>query len=107
VALAVDRHNLRSSSAAVSAGAPGRGLTGGQQLAAGALGKRLGPHAGERGVGDTQLLARADAAVLATQPFAVHEMRPGQVNGDPAAAESLDRLAVEGLARLAVAQKRV
>ena len=48
----------------------------------------------------------SSAPVLATQPFAVHELGAGEVNGDSAAAESLDRLAVEGLGRLAVAQKR-
>ena len=52
------------------------------------------------------MLARVHAPVLTTKPLSVHELRSGQVNrGSAAVVESLDRLAVEGLGQVAVAQK--
>src|SRR3954470_18564335 len=51
--------------------APGRGLAGGQQLAAGALGERLGPDSVEVVVRGSKLLARVGAPVVATQAFAL------------------------------------
>src|SRR5687767_11621417 len=52
-------------------GAPARGLTCGQELVTGALGKPLGPDVAEHLMGGSELLARVDAPVLAAQPFAV------------------------------------
>ena len=83
-----------------------RGLAGGQQLAAGALGERLGADPAEAVVGGSKLLARVDAPVLAAQPFAVEELGAGEVDHATAAREPLDRLAVEGLRSSAVAQQR-
>ena len=87
-------------------GAPPRGLTRGQELVTGALGKPLGPDVAEHLVGGSKLLARVDAPVLATQPFAVQEPGAGEVDHATAAREPLDRLAVEGLRILSLAQQR-
>ena len=76
-------------------GALARGLAGGQELAAGALGERLGADAAKHLVRGAQLLARVDAPVLAAQPLAVHQVGAGEMDGDPAALEPLDRLAVQ------------
>ena len=86
--------------------APGRGLAGGQQLAAGALGERLGADPAEAVVGGSKLLARVDAPVLATQPLAVEQLGAGEVDHATGAREPLDRLAVEGLRSSSVAQQR-
>ena len=82
------------------------GLAGGQQLATGAFGERLGPDATEHLVRSAQLLARVHAPVLAAQPLAVQEVGAGAVDDDAAPAEPLDRLAVEGVGVLVLAQQR-
>jgi len=51
--------------------APGHGLAGGRELAAGALGERFSAHRGEHLVRRAQLLARVDPAVFAAQPLPV------------------------------------
>jgi hypothetical protein len=50
-------------------GAPASGLAGGRQLAPGALGERLDAHHLQQVIGDTQLLARVEAAAPAAQPL--------------------------------------
>src|SRR4051812_3556086 len=87
-------------------GPPGRGLAGGQQLAACALGERLGADLVEAVVGGAELLARVNAPVLATQPFAVQELGAGVMDHATAALEPLDRLAVERFRIASVAQQR-
>ena len=57
-------------------------------------------------MGGPKLLARVETPVLATQPFAVHELGAGQVGRDVAARQPLDRLLVEGLGGRAVGQQR-
>src|SRR4029079_3779362 len=64
---------------------PADGLARGQQLAARAIGKRLGPHAVEAVVGGTEDLARVGATVLASKPFAVDELAARELDGRPAA----------------------
>jgi hypothetical protein len=86
--------------------APARGLPGCEELATGSLRERSGSEAAERLVRGSKLLARLHAPVLTPKPLAVHELRSGPLNRGSAAVESLDRLAVEGLGRGAVAQKR-
>ena len=78
----------------VFVGAPARVLSGGKELVAGSLRKRLRPDAAERLVRGSKLLARLEAPVLTTKPLAVHELRSRQLKRDSAAVESLDRLAV-------------
>jgi hypothetical protein len=59
------------------------------------LGKCLGAHRVENVVSGTGLLARFRAAVLATQPLALDEMRSTDLSAKPAPAESLDSPAVK------------
>ncbi len=89
-----------------SDGAFAGGLAGGLQLARGALGERLDAHRREHLVRGAQLLAGVQAPLLAAQPFAVEEMGASELGADPRAGEPLDRLAVEALGGLAVAEQR-
>ena len=82
------------------------GLTRGQQLATAALGERLHPHRGEAFVGSPELLARVPAAALPAEPLAVQKMGADQGGTRAGAAEPLDRLAVEALRGLTVAEQR-
>jgi len=77
-------------------------LAGGRKLALSALGERSRAHSAEHLVGSAQLLARVDAAVLATQPLAVQQAAARELERRAAARETLDRFAVE---RLVVAQQ--
>jgi hypothetical protein len=81
-------------------------LAGGQEFATGALSKRFGAETVRYLVGGSQLFACVDAPVLATQPFAVHQVGASQVNGDTAAFEAGDGLAVQRLGGPAVAEQR-
>jgi hypothetical protein len=80
-------------------------LSGRQQLAAGALGERLGADAAERLVGEAQVLAAVVAPVHPTQPLAVKQVGTAELDDDPVALEALDRLAVERLGDVDVAQQ--
>ena len=80
-------------------------LAGGQQLAAGAFGEPFHAHRGQHLVGDAKLLARVDAAIFAPEPFAVEQMRAGQIRTHAGAAEPLDRLTVQTVGGLALAQQ--
>ena len=93
------------SSSRVSGRALADGLAGGQELAPGALGERLDAHAGEHVVGRAQLLARVDAAALAAQPFAVEQMAAGELDAQAGPAEPRDRLTVEIVGDIAVAEQ--
>jgi hypothetical protein len=57
-------------------------------------------------VGDTQLLARINAAVLAAQPLPVEQVRPGELRTQPRTAQPIDRFAVQAVGGRAVAQQR-
>ena len=81
-------------------------LPGGQQLAPGPPGERLGAHHGQHAVGGSQLGAGVSAAVLAAQPFAIDQVGTGELRAQPGAAEPVDRLTVQVLGGLAVAQQR-
>jgi len=87
-------------------GALAHGFPGGRKLAAGALGEAVGADAAEHLIGRTQGVARILTPVLAAQPFAVKEVGAGQVHGDTTAAEPADRLPVQSIGGLAVAQQR-
>ena len=87
-------------------GARAGGLARGRELSTGAIGERLGSGLTEHLVGGSKVLAGVDAPVLATQPLAVHEVCAGEMDGDTSALESFDRLAVQGLGSLAVAEQR-
>jgi hypothetical protein len=81
-------------------------LARGDKLATSTLGKRFGADAAEHRERASELLASIHAAVLTTQPFAVHEACAREMDGDTTALESLDRFAVLGLCSLVVAQQR-
>ena len=74
-----DLRLLRGELAACVGCALARRLAGGEQLARGALGERLGAHRREQLVRGAQRLARVDPPVLAAQPLAVEEMRAGEI----------------------------
>ena len=53
-----------------------------------------------------ELGARVHAAILATQPLAVEQVRAGELGPQPGAAQPLDRLAVQAIGDFAVARQR-
>src|SRR2546423_13121768 len=53
-----------------------------------------------------QLLARIEPPALPAQPFAVQEVSAGEVHPDASPGEPLDRLAIEPLGGLAIAEER-
>jgi hypothetical protein len=87
-------------------GAFAHGLAGGEQLASGALGERLGAHRGEHLVGGVQVGSCIDAAAHAPQPFAVEQVAAGELHPHTCPAEALDGVAVEPIGRLVVADHR-
>ena len=72
----------------------------------GALGERLHADRRELVVGGAELHAGVDAAILPAQPLAVEQVGAGELGAQSCAAEPLDRLAVQALGGLAVAQQR-
>src|SRR4051812_17356314 len=81
-------------------------LTRRQELALGAPGERLGAHACEHLERGAQLLAGVDAAALTSQPFPVEEVSPGELEPDKGAGEMRDRLAVQTVGDIALAEQR-
>ncbi len=57
-------------------------------------------------MGDAKLVACLGTAIFAPQPFAVDQMRAGQFRPDPGTAKPLDRLPIQAIGGLAVAQQR-
>ena len=86
-------------------GARGYPLAGGAQLARGSFREPVGSHGGEHLVREAQLLPGVDAPVLAAQPLAVEQIGAPEFHADAGAAKAVDRLAVEGLGRLALAEQ--
>ena len=62
-------------------------------------------HRRQHLVGGAQLLARVDAPVLAAQPLAVEQMGAGELHADAGTAEAFDRLAVETVGDVALAEQ--
>jgi hypothetical protein len=56
-------------------------------------------------VGGAKLVACLGTAILAPQPFAVDQMRAGQIHTHAGAAEPLDRLTVQTISGLTLAQQ--
>ena len=81
-------------------------LAGGRQLVPRAFGECLHAHRGQHVVSGPQLLTGVCAAVLAAQPLAVEQVRAGELGPQLGAAEPADRLPVQTLGRLALAQQR-
>ena len=82
------------------------GLPGGEQLAAGTFGERLGSHPREHVVGRPQLGPGVGAPVLPPEPFPVDQVRTGQGDRAAALAQPADRLAVELLGGFALTYQR-
>src|SRR5205085_10470199 len=85
---------LRGEHFARVVGAATCGLTRGEELVTRPLGKALAPDVAEHFIGGPELLTGIDAAVLATQPFAVDEPCAGEVDHATAAREPLHGRAV-------------
>ncbi len=86
-------------------GALADALAGGQQLALGASCERLDPHRTEHLTRSAQLLPGVEAPAFTAEPFAIEEMRPGELHADPRASESFDRLSIEALSDIVVAEE--
>ena len=85
------------------AGAP----RGSQQLKCGAICEGRGTDRSRRHlVGSTQLLAGIQPPALAAQPFATEEMGASELHANTGATETTDRLEIEALGGIAVAQAR-
>ena len=56
--------------------------------------------------GGVQLLARVAAAALSAQPFTVEEVSAGEFGARGGRAQMTDRLTVQALGRVALAQQR-
>src|SRR4051812_23285753 len=76
------------------------------ELAFGARGERLGADAREQVERGAQVLAGVEAAPLAPQPLAVEEVGPRELHAHAGALQPLDRLLVEALGGVAVAEQR-
>src|SRR6266480_4774333 len=80
-------------------------LAGRQQLALGPVPERVGADARKGRERDSQLLSRVEAATFAAQPLAVQKLCPGELDSKTRARELLDRLAVEAVGVVALAQE--
>src|SRR5205814_1180132 len=78
----------------------------GEQLVPGAFGERVDAHGDERVVGSLKLLARVDAPTRTTQPLAEEQPAARELGTEPGAPQAIDRLAVQALGRLTLAQQR-
>ena len=87
-------------------GAFAGGPAGRTQLASGALREGLGTDCGEHLVGGSELFARVREAALTAEPFAVEQMGTGERQADACPAEPVDRLPVEPLGALVLADQR-
>src|SRR5580700_5326109 len=83
-----------------------RALTRGRQLALASVGESLGAHAREHLERGTQLLPGLAAAALASQPLAVDQVGAGKLQANACPTQPFDRLAVQGVGGVAVAQQR-
>src|SRR5829696_5832260 len=57
-------------------------------------------------MGGSKVFARLESSAGAAQPFAVEQMRAGELHPHPRAAEMVDRFAIEGLGVIALTQER-
>jgi hypothetical protein len=81
-------------------------LAGRQQLETSAFGERLHSDRAEPLVGGAELLARGNPPPPTAQPFAVEQMRAGELWMKSRATQPVDRLAVRLVGRGAVAYER-
>src|SRR3954451_7262434 len=76
-----------------------------KQLPSGPLAESLRPDRRELVVGGTEFDTRVDPAVLAAQPLPVEQMSSGEVRTPPGPCQSLDRLLMQALGPLTLAQE--
>ena len=76
-----------------------------KEFASCSLGEPIEPHPVEHLVSGAQLLAGVDPPPLGSQPFAVDQMRAGELHSHAATAEPVDRLAVEPVREVALAEQ--
>src|SRR3954469_19508011 len=76
------------------------------KLSACASGESLHPDRRELVVGGMELHTCVDPAVLAAQPLPVEQMSAGELGTKPGPCQSLDRLAMQPLGTLTLAQER-
>src|SRR5918999_5351977 len=81
-------------------------LAGRRELALGTRGEGLDTHPDEHLVGGAQLFARVEAPALAAQPLAEEQMGTRELYAHARALKPLDRLPIEAVGGLAVAQQR-
>jgi hypothetical protein len=81
-------------------------LAGGQELSLGPRGERAGAHAGEHLKRRAELFSGVEASALASQSFPVEQVRAGEVETDAVTGEVHDRVAVQALGGVALAQQR-
>src|SRR5262249_6443262 len=101
-----DLRLLRSEVSARLVGALACRLAGRLELAARALRERRGAHPIEEHVRRAQVFPGVATPVLAAQPLAVDEVRACKLRPHPRPADALDRLVVEQLGLLALAEQR-
>ncbi len=97
VPVAGELGDLRLLSGELGAGLGGAfagGLTGGPQLAPGALGECLESNLGEQVVSGAELPACVQSTAVTAQPLAVDEVGAGKLRADAGTAKPLDRLLV-------------
>src|SRR6516165_4749734 len=91
-------------------GFPGSALLGvlprGPQLATGSVGESTHPYHLRYAVRDLQLLARVAAAAFAAKPFTVEEVSTGKFGAGGGRAQMTDRLTVQPLGLVALAEQR-
>jgi hypothetical protein len=101
-----DLRVLRRETFLASDGPSGDSLTRGRQLALGAAGGSLDPHRREHGACRPKLVAALRPAALGVQPLPADEMRAGELDADACAPQAFDRVSVEALGDLSVAEQR-
>src|SRR6516162_4312065 len=77
-----------------------------RELDPSALGERFNTHCSEPLVCHPELTPRVDPTILASEPLAVQQMSPGCADPDAGPLEPFDRLAIECLGDLALAEQR-
>src|ERR687898_3229940 len=81
-------------------------LARGEQLMARSIREPLRAHGREHVVRAAQLVAGVDPPVLAAQPLAIQEVRARELRTQRGAAQPIDRLEIEALGKLALAEQR-
>ena len=101
-----DLRLLRGEAVASLGAALAHRLTGGHPLTAGAFGEPVHADLCIHAVRNPELLTGVHAPTCASQPLAVEQVRAGKRGTHPRAAQPRDRLAIEALGNVTLAQQR-